>query len=320
MKELFRKYQRPLLKLANNKWGRKFLGIDTKEKIVGLTDNAFVIRLGRNKYQATVRCYPVYAKRLHYALTAIDIAEDWVTRNKAIYQPLPQYAGLLNYVGLTRDARFPNIMLLESGDIFSTAAGDGNTAKTSTSWSTARANNADAAGTGATTVGTDILLDGSTYYVYRMFTPFDISSLGALASVTAGTFSLMPSVVTANNGNWNVVETTQASATTLTVSDHANFNTTRLKTTDVNSWTADTYTNFTLNASGYAIILAASGGAVKIAGRVDKDIDNSAPSGPPQYNNITMYTSDQSGTTKDPKLVFTYTLAIIGDVQGYFEV
>jgi hypothetical protein len=211
-------------------------------------------------------------------------------------------------------------MLLESGDIFSTAAGDGNTAKTSTSWSTARANNADAAGTGATTVGTDILLDGSTYYVYRMFTPFDISSLGALASVTAGTFSLMPSVVTANNGNWNVVETTQASATTLTVSDHANFNTTRLKTTDVNSWTADTYTNFTLNASGYAIILAASGGAVKIAGRVDKDIDNSAPSGPPQYNNITMYTSDQSGTTKDPKLVFTYTLAIIGDVQGYFEV
>ena len=214
---LFAEYQQPLLQFANTFNGRDFLGIshEVKDDIFGIFPNGYVVKKNHNEYETTVRCYPVFAKRLHYALTSVDIAEDWAVRNKDIYRPLPSYAGLLNYAGLLKDFRFPNIMLLESGDLFATAAGDGGTFNTAASWATARSTSGATAATGNATVGSDILLDGATYYCYRQWTPFDISALGTLATVTAATHSRMPSSKVAMNGNYNIFETTQASPTTL---------------------------------------------------------------------------------------------------------
>jgi len=315
--DLFGKYQSQLCRLANHPLGRKFLGIshEVKDKIIGISDNAYFIQKGRNKYQATFRCYPVFAKRLHYALTAVDIAKDWLVRNKEIYRPLPDYVGLLNYAGILRDNRFPNIMLASPETIFS-GAGDGVTNKRTGAWATSRTNPAGTADYTSAQVYTDCLYSG-TYDLSRLFTPFDCSVIPSDSKITAGVHYLMAQNVIANNGKWNLRATTQASPTAVVVNDHANVGTVRFVDTDITIAAAGNYNTFTMNAAGVAAIVA--GGWTQIGGCVDRDIDNTAPPTSPQYNNIAMCMSETAGTTSDPKLVVTFTLPSGGGNPMFFN-
>ena len=329
MMELFTKYQPQLISLANNPWGRKFLGIshEVKDKIIGLTENAYFIQVGRNKYQATFRCYPVFAKRLHYALTAVDIAQDWLVRNKEIYRPLPDYAGLLNYAGLTRDARFPNIMLA-SPETFYSGAGDGsvNSAGGANGVTWATAHNATV---GVNMRATEDIAYGPLLGIRndngycqdfdRWFSPHNTASLTESATIVSAVYSYMPHGVydywsTDAKSRLDLVQSTQADPTALALEDFDQLGTELGATSiDLTGLSADTYINFTLNATGLTWI--SKTGWTKLGSREGHDTDNISPSKPPgetKYTGIYLYTSEYADTTSDPKLVVTYTLPSAG--------
>ena len=150
VKDLFNKYQKPIISGLNH-WAlgtpfRKLLGIDKecKDKITKLWDNAYQTRLGKNKFQATFRCYPVFAKRIGVALSKWDIIKDYIAGNPKLYQGLDEYRGLLAQVGLLDTREFPTVMAA-SGDPIYSGNGDGFTGKLNANLATARANNSSIA-------------------------------------------------------------------------------------------------------------------------------------------------------------------------------
>ena len=124
IRNLFNRYQKELIKLANRSDGRKLLGLDkevgSRDWIVGLAPNAYFLRVGRNKYKGIFRCYPLFAKKLAGVISKVEI-----TRNDKLYQELNKYKGLLHYTGLFERPRlFPQIFL-SSPETFYSGAGDG---------------------------------------------------------------------------------------------------------------------------------------------------------------------------------------------------
>ena len=307
VKDLFSKHQEPLLKLANNRFGRKFLEIETKDKIVKLIDNAFVVSKG-NGLQATFRAYPVYAKRIGVALTQWDITKEFLTRNKEIYKGLDEYRGLLSYVGLTDSREFPTIMLA-SPETFYSGAGDGVVyTVANVNWATAH----DAA------VG-DALLDEHTapiiaasrkvasdsYYLYRGFLPFNTSALPDTVNISAATLTLTANAAAVGSSyNLSLVQTSQASTAGLELADYNNYTTTKGATDIARPTGAGNTTQFTLNVTGRGWISKTDW--TKLGVFDSSDIANSDP-GTNYYVGIRL--SEYAGTASDPTLVVTYTAA-----------
>lgn len=176
--------------------------------------------------------------------------------------------------------------------------GSGQSSKFDATKATARAAPAEAVSTTSTTVAINWLSQDGGYYVYRIWLPFDTSAING-GVVTAATFSIKPSIVTTAKAI-SLVESTQASATALTVNDHASFNTTKLAT-DVSSFTVDAYADYTLNASGIALV--STSGYTKLCLLAADDLANGTDYGA----NVTFYSVDHATSTNHPKLVITYT-------------
>lgn len=111
-----------------------------------------------------------------------------------------------------------------------------------------------------------------------------------------------------------ITESTQVDPTALSVDD---FNNITLNTpTELAdrmtfaSWSTSAYNDLTLNASGLAMINTVSGGYTKFCPRHSGDVDNDPiPAIGGRYNEIQGYFTDETGTTKDPKLVVVHTAA-----------
>lgn len=140
---------------------------------------------------------------------------------------------------------------------------------------------------------------------------FDTSALTAGATISAATLSLYGSAVgDAFNQSAHIVSHTPSSNTGTTNSDFniTNFGSTSFSSIDLTSWNTTGYNDFAFNASGLAAISKTS--VSKFGGLLSGDLNNSAPAwqgNKPDRGDC--YTADDAGTTRDPKLVITYTTA-----------
>ena len=147
------------------------------------------------------------------------------------------------------------------------------------------------------------------WLVRRAYYLFDTSALTSGATISAGVFSLAGGggiLDNADSTGYDIVASTPASSTTIADSDFPNVGSTVFATIALSSFvtTDGVYNDFTLDSNGRANISQTS--ISKFAGRISRDTANSAPTG---ANTMFGYFADQAGTTKDPKLVVTYTIS-----------
>lgn len=321
IRHLFNKYQKPLLKLVNNRFGRKFLGIEAKEKIVGLTPNAYIVRKKRGVYKATFRCYPLFAKKLYYALASVNILENLKKeKDYRTYANLGQYRGLLNYCGLFEQPRlFPQIFL-DSATFFVTAA-DGRIYSHLGSWDASHdAASGHSSAEDSCYVGLQRLAD---HWLSRGFFPANLSSIAG-STISAVDFKLYITGKQDDKGGTYAaaVKTFQASFTSLTGSDfedcgydsgheeggRAKYSPT-VKGSANKAFTSislNAYNTFSLNATGLAWFSPAPS-YTPIGLREGYDISDTNP----VLNNeqaivLTISTSSTAGTSQDPKYDITY--------------
>lgn len=195
--------------------------------------------------------------------------------------------------------------------VFSDAGGDGFVRnQNATSWAASRS---DATGDSVfDTASSDISAvfnASANNTIHRAFFPFDTSSITDTDVVSAATMSVYGDGAAGANVDSidaDIVGNTQASNTALTTADYDQLDTTSQGTSIAfSSWAAG-YNAFTLNATGIANV--SKTGFSKYAVRGSRDTDNVAPTG---NNYISMYFSDNAGTTNDPKLVVEHAAPVV---------
>lgn len=157
---------------------------------------------------------------------------------------------------------------------------------------------------------------GGVYYVGRGFFLFDASALTAAANISSAVISFAASAAGVTNADTtaaHIVSCTPASNTTLELADYSQIGATSFASMNLSSWvdTDGTYNDFTLDANGIANI--SKTGISKFATRNSRDLNDSAATG---INALQCYYADQTGTTKDPKLVITYSSTAIKTFNG----
>ncbi len=179
-------------------------------------------------------------------------------------------------------------------------------------WSEVR----DGAGTAVTTTnsfyGTWLGCKGTTNVwdgIRRCIFTFDTSGLGAGASISAAILSLYGFNKDDNWGNQSarLTASTPAADNNLANDDYGQVGATAMASDiAISAWSTSGYNDFTLNASGISNI--SKTGISKFGLRLASDADNSAPTWS-SYNAAQAYHyfADYTGTTRDPKLVITYT-------------
>ena len=151
-------------------------------------------------------------------------------------------------------------------------------------------------------------------YLGRDIFNFDTSALGAGAVISDAVLSIYQTSADggkADNMNMaiGVCGATPDGTDTLANGDYLQTDTTRYATdVDITSTSNDAYNDWTFNATGKAAISLT--GITSLSHKLDKDIDNAAPSWTSDqaggYNSVY---ADEEGTDEDPKLVITYTEA-----------
>lgn len=310
-KQWFDHHQYKLIWLLNapiiKHWFRWVLCIDNKEVINRIEPNAYWFggKLVGDKIEIVVdfRTHDKYGKRLYFAFKPIW----WVMHIWDLV--VDDLAPRLSF-GFDTLTAYP-----DPGDPGTTTV-DGNIEFTSaTSWSGAR----DATdGSSANSVLQNTFHLRATrngaldWTVRRSFYLFDTSTLTASATISAAVFSLCGQGSAPSNTDStsiNIVSSTPASNTTLTTTDFDQVGSTAFATINSASWTATdgVYNDFTLDANGRANISKTA--VSKFAARLGRDLSNLTPTG---ANDLASYFSDFAGTTNDPKLVVTYSLAAVG--------
>lgn len=147
----------------------------------------------------------------------------------------------------------------------------------------------------------------------RQFYPVDTSALGAVTISDASLFAYFSSKYDQDNDTeayFNVVQTTQASNTSLTGTDldecgAVDNPTVGATEIDITSISTSGYTEFVLNATGQGWIDGS--GYTKLGIREGHDAEDS-PQGSNTLNLVLAEQSEQTGTSKDPYLEVTYTV------------
>ncbi len=313
MKELFWKYQKSLLKLANDSIGRKLniLGISKEfgeQKIDLLLPNAWGTKIG-SEIQITFRTYSVFQYRLKLALSGLRAYDSLLEGIKYYLEP--------------RQIQEWVTMCDTTGDLFS-GSGDGRIFAQDNTWNTVH----DAAtGINADITGelNEIRCDksgGGAFRIHRSYFPWDISSIGGGNEADSAIVSLW--VISKDDDladGVGICEATPATPGTIIAGDFDQMgdvdNPTEFATRiDLGSISTGAYNNFTVNAAGLTNIDAHIGGTYwEIASRMGKDMSDSEPA--TGNSQITVYFSERTGTANDPKLVITFsTGGAVKDVIG----
>jgi hypothetical protein len=151
------------------------------------------------------------------------------------------------------------------------------------------------------------------YYIRRTFFLFNTASIPDTDTITSATLSICQSDAShnANSGHTTaVVSSNPASNTAISTADYDQLGTTSFGSASY-SGTNDTYKDFSLNSSGLSNI--SKTGVSKFGQRGTEDINNSAPTG---LNQTNIYYADNTGTTRDPKLVVTHAAS---NNSGFFQ-
>ena len=189
------------------------------------------------------------------------------------------------------------------------SAGDGQVFNGESTWQAAHdgGGDGDVANYTATTSQVASGAPGGTPGIRRSFLPFDTSSLPNDATITAVLLKIYVISIDTENSptdSVSVIQTSQASTSSLAVTDYNSVGTTK-GATDVlvSTLTTSAYNTFTFNATGLGWISLT--GFSLIGLRLKSDNDNSDPGS--VYTSVNFSTSEQSGTSQDPKLEITYT-------------
>ena len=236
------------------------------------------------------------------------IAREFITdKQRAILH----YADLENY-------NYPAVFLASPATVYSDAGGDGYVGYDNTpdSWNTSHdsANGTGVVGTQGRGQSQEANGDGSRYIIRRGFVPFDTSGIGSDNIATDAVLSLyeVSSSDSDNDGDdWiNIVQTTQASLSSLDVSDYSKCGDAVDNPTEGSTrkdlgtlTTSEQYYNWTLNSTGLRWVNVT--GNTLLGVREGHDcVDSPIANG--TSDAFTFYSSEESGTSKDPKLVVTY--------------
>ena len=155
------------------------------------------------------------------------------------------------------------------------------------------------------------ILTNSDSLIGRAFFPFNTAALPEDISVTAVTFWLKPQYINdAAGGYMNLVQTTQASNTSLVDADYDQcgaVHSPTLGATAINlsAMSVDTYATFTLSATGRGWIV--TDGYTLLGMREKADLIDTKPGATSQLG---FYMSEYTGTGSDPYIVVTYSAAV----------
>lgn len=198
---------------------------------------------------------------------------------------------------------------------FFSGAGDGQiTSISNTSWSSARNSGGNYSFSADYTASTldmrnDYFPVAPYYYCYRLYFPFDTSSLTSTATITASVFKVKSTGAESLITNaTHLVQSSQASLTTLSTSDFTPSSFTSSANIAAGSWSIGGSNAFTMDATGRGWI--SKTGVTKLALIGAPDQGNSAPGGYNGGNDPKMYSSEQTGTSDDPQLEVTYTVPV----------
>lgn len=272
-------FNRELLDLINNKFGRSLLNITDKGKIVKISPNSYHILKGIKNGKPLIEAT---------FFTSDRVAEK-----------------LLPYV---YSSQFHRFAYLTGAFTTNTGEGDIDTGNIGT-WAGARG-----ATTGATaatcrtyaSVGFDII---------RSFFPFNTASIGAGSSIVAGgnTFKLYrdDTVIALFNDDttsFQLIQTTQASNTALAGGDFDNIAFTSGGSVNLAATSNNTYFTITLNATADGWISKTD--HTKLGGILGLDLSNTQPAG------VNAIGAQNRGAANPPTLTVIYTPAMTG---GYFH-
>lgn len=305
--------QELLINIANTKAGRDLLCIPQEyPHIVEIKKDCLVSfdgyeSGGHGRFVADFRTAPKFANVIRYRWSAFNAAARYFAGKDLNVSPLVKYAMSVHAATLTAyPDPHPETTTID-GTIFK-----GNSSNFATTH--------DAA-TGEYTTDTSAThamywhrTGGGLYYIMRVVSLFDTSSLTASATVSAADFVLKHASskdVRSNIDSWCVYSSNPASNTALTTSDflYSNFGTTAFSNSIAFSSMATSGNNdtYSLNASGLAAISLTS--ITKLAIRTVGDAGNSNTMSSNNSGMIGSYHSaDASGTSSDPYLLVTYTL------------
>jgi len=142
---------------------------------------------------------------------------------------------------------------------------------------------------------------------------FDTTSIGAGATITSGTFSVMPTADARTDdvsSDLTIVSSAPASETALVDGDHDNIGTTELVDValSIGSMSDDVYEDFVLNSAGVSHLSGIDQSRFCLADSF-YDVQNLSPPtwAASDKSEVVMYFAEQSGTSKDPKLEVVYT-------------
>lgn len=314
-KDWFNKHQRKLIWLLNapvvGGWFRKILRIQCDKVINRIEPNAYWFGASESGSIISVstefKTHWKYSKRLYYAF-------------KPIWWAMHCWDQVVNFIHLPKlNLGFDTLTVYPDANTESSTVdglvvydtpGEGTWAAAHDATAGTSSNDSDAQGRCAQS--RESALDND-FIITRGFFLFDTSALTSGATISAATFSLwgISKVNTDNDGTdyVNVYTTTPASNTALVADDFDQIGTTAQATAiDLGSITADNsvYTDWTLNATGRGNISLTS--ITKFGTREGHDAENVSIADN-TGNYLEVYFADQTGTSNDPKLTITYTLA-----------
>lgn len=291
MKNLFNKYQREILSLANDLRFREELGIShvpDSIKIQKVVPNG-VLTIENDKLVWRFWCgRDVIADSLLEILPDVGIAEFAKFRPFHLLHP---------------QARFLD---------FPSGSGSGFCFNSDATFSTARgASSGSSHGVGGTVYSLYTELVTGVYDITRHFYPTDTSALGSGFVISSASLNLWVDSFITGGGYANnyVIATTQAATSTLADSDYSQVGSTSGGIFSTASLGA---TSAPLNATGIGFVSLT--GVTKIGARVDGDFNNSAPSNGANEPSIGM---PANGTaTKRPYITVTASAGLLlgGDI------
>ncbi len=238
-----------------------------------------------------------------------DLGNNWPV--KALWRKRDNRLGFVKLIPVAAldEAVFP--VQIDDSTSYYSGAGDGDIYSKENAYITAReASTGFATSTSAPYFGQSQF--ESSYYIWRSFFPVDTSSLGAGATITSATFGVYGKYDnSATNFNYAPIQTDQSSPTSLGLPDFNNcgaLSDPTLGATELNTstFTLSGYNTFTLNEAGLGWIDKTGYTMLGLRSSHDYSGAGSAP-GAGVNNSVTVFSSEEAGTDKDPKLVVTGT-------------
>ncbi len=177
---------------------------------------------------------------------------------------------------------------------------DGFLYASSSNYATAQGASTGAASTGEVYVEVGQFFSDSTYWVYRAVVFFATGDLPDNATVAIATLGLY-GYADQSDTDFDVTVVSFAGSQPPVGDDYNDFGTTSYGTLSTSGFTVGAYNFITLNAAGRAAINRRGNTALGM--RSSRDISATTPTGK-EY--VFLYSADEAGTGKDPKLTVVY--------------